>query len=152
MKKANLIGWFFIVPLVLDRVTKYAVLLFQVDAYHVNRFLTLDLVFNRGISWSMFNAADDVTYCVLTSALVIVTIGLAWYTYQRLRMRFSVYGELLILSGAISNIIDRFFYPGVVDFIVVHVGSYAWPTFNIADACIVMGVGIVLLTSYYEKD
>jgi signal peptidase II len=48
-----------------------------------------------------------------------------------------------IAGGAIGNIIDRFHYGYVVDFIDLH----WWPVFNVADSCITVGVGLLILSS-----
>ena len=50
-----------------------------------------------------------------------------------------------ILGGAFGNIIDRFFYDAVIDFLDVYIGSYHWPAFNIADSAISVGVCFLLL-------
>ena len=58
----------------------------------------------------------------------------------------------LIAAGAIGNFIDRIFNGGVVrDFILLHAGPYKWPTFNIADALICAGVGMVLYAAIVEE-
>lgn len=54
-------------------------------------------------------------------------------------------GLMLILGGAIGNLYDRFRYGFVTDFIEVFYKSYQWPTFNIADSAITIGVGLLLL-------
>jgi signal peptidase II len=54
-----------------------------------------------------------------------------------------------INAGIIGNLYDRFFNEGRVrDFIDVYVGSYHWPTFNVADSLLCIGVGILLLLSF----
>lgn len=50
----------------------------------------------------------------------------------------------LIFSGAIGNMVDRFFRGFVVDFIDAYVGEYHWPTFNIADSCICVGAALLI--------
>ena len=52
--------------------------------------------------------------------------------------------EALVLSGAVSNFIDRLYYGAVVDFIDCYVAHWHWPTFNVADACIVVGIGGII--------
>ena len=51
----------------------------------------------------------------------------------------------MILAGAIGNLYDRFRYGFVTDFIEVFYKSYQWPTFNIADSAITIGVGLLLV-------
>ncbi|MCL4144848.1 UNVERIFIED_CONTAM: hypothetical protein GTU68_030809 [Idotea baltica] len=50
-----------------------------------------------------------------------------------------------ILAGAFGNIIDRFRFDAVVDFLDVYVGSHHWPAFNIADSAICVGVTLLIL-------
>jgi len=58
----------------------------------------------------------------------------------------------MILSGAIGNLWDRIFHHHVRDFIDVHLGfGYHWPTFNIADALICVGVGMILYETLFTK-
>jgi signal peptidase II len=54
---------------------------------------------------------------------------------------------VLILAGAAGNLYDRFVYGYVVDFLDVYVSDYHWPAFNVADSCITIGVGLLLLDS-----
>lgn len=51
----------------------------------------------------------------------------------------------LIMSGAIGNLIDRIRYGEVVDFLDFHLFSYHWPAFNIADAAITIGIGLLMV-------
>jgi signal peptidase II len=52
----------------------------------------------------------------------------------------------LILGGAIGNLIDRVRFHEVVDFLHFRLwGGYSWPDFNVADSCIVVGVGVLVL-------
>src|SRR3546814_2216781 len=54
----------------------------------------------------------------------------------------------LVIGGAVGNAIDRALYGAVVDFIDVHWGTLHWPAFNIADAAITGGVGLLLLDAF----
>ena len=58
----------------------------------------------------------------------------------------------LIISGALGNLVDRFRFGYVVDFIEWYYKSYSWPVFNIADSCIVLGAGLLILFSFGKKD
>jgi signal peptidase II len=50
----------------------------------------------------------------------------------------------LILGGAIGNVLDRFFYGAVVDFIDVHYETWHWPAFNLADSAISVGAILIV--------
>ena len=56
-------------------------------------------------------------------------------------------GIVAMLSGAVGNILDRLLYGYVVDFFDFYVGSAHWPAFNIADAMICTGVGLLVIES-----
>ena len=56
-----------------------------------------------------------------------------------------------ILAGALGNVHDRILYGSVVDFIEVHIFSYHWPDFNVADSSIVTGACLLLLDSLLPK-
>ena len=57
---------------------------------------------------------------------------------------------MLILGGAAGNVIDRLVYGYVIDFIDVFYGSWHWPTFNIADSAISVGVFLLLVDAFRE--
>ena len=57
----------------------------------------------------------------------------------------------LILGGAIGNMIDRFRLGYVIDFIHFNVGNFSFPVFNVADSCVVIGAGLLLITSLFAK-
>ena len=54
-------------------------------------------------------------------------------------------GLHLILGGAIGNLLDRFRFGFVVDFLDVYVGNHHWPAFNVADSAICIGIGLLFL-------
>ena len=58
-----------------------------------------------------------------------------------------------VLGGAIGNLTDRIVYGEVIDFLDFRlIGGYIWPTFNMADCWIVVGVGILMVQMYFEED
>jgi len=135
----------------IDRITKNLALSYCRDGCTLNPFVSLDLAFNRGISWGMFSQAPGNLFYVVTSLVILVTAGLAIYTLRRLRACKPIWAELLVLGGSISNITDRFIHGGVVDFIVVSYGQFSWPMFNVADICIVMGV-LAMIFEVYKRE
>ena len=59
-------------------------------------------------------------------------------------------GIAAVVAGAVGNMADRLLYGHVVDFLDAYIGSAHWPAFNIADAMICTGVGLVLLENFAE--
>jgi len=139
------------VAIIIDRLTKSYALAHWHERYEVNSLLSFELIMNRGISWSMLSSHDATFFTVVSCIVAAITIALAWYAWQRYEHGYTVVGEVLVLAGAISNLLDRYVYGGVIDFIVLSYHTWTWPVFNVADMCIVGGVGIMLLMSLCEK-
>ncbi len=154
MKKiVHAFGYFLLMNLVfiVDRATKYLALAFEGTETSVLPGLSLVYVKNRGISWSLFYAQNTWAF-VAVSALVSIVIGIVGiYTYERLRQNKAVIGEVLVLTGAISNLFDRIVHGGVIDFIECSFRGWYFPVFNIADVAIVIGVGIMLIQFWRES-
>lgn len=139
-------GLLFTVLFLVDRVTKALILWWGTDELRVAPFLSFKLCFNRGISWGLLHSSGTGQFILVTALTIAVIILLSIYAYTRWSNGCPVWGETLALTGALSNLIDRFFYGGVIDFILFSVGDWSWPLFNIADASIVVGVFLILLT------
>ncbi len=136
--------------LVVDRLSKIWALK-NASNYNVNKYLFYELVFNRGISWGIFNQDSELIFSSITSLIIVVTALLAAYTYKRFKAGYFIAGELFVLAGSCSNIFDRFMYGGVIDFIVIHNSYFTWPVFNVADMAVVLGVCIMFLESNYYQ-
>lgn len=102
-------------------------------------FLELMVVWNRGISYGLFQQETAVGRWALLAVSVAAAVGLSvWMARATSRLLAAFLG--LIVGGAIGNAIDRMAYGAVFDFVHFHVGSFSWYVFNIADAAIVAGV------------
>lgn len=137
----------------LDRVTKLAVSA-KIPLYDsqpiIDSFFNLVHTRNTGIAFSMFSDAQPfvkeyIIPAFSTAALVFI-IYIFWKA-ESTGLRTAL-GLTLILSGAAGNLYDRFVYGYVVDFLDFYVGSYHWPAFNVADSCITIGAGLLLLESF----
>jgi signal peptidase II len=100
---------------------------------------------NTGSAFGLFRGlpgARYVLFLVGVAALVIV----AGYLRRADPDKPRIAAELgLLAGGALGNIIDRVAFGRVTDFVVWRVGTHEWPTFNVADAALVVGVLAVLL-------
>lgn len=139
--------------LIADRLTKWWALE-VLSEKPISVFYGFDLViqWNQGVSWSMFRATSTTGYWLLTIFISCMILGLAAYIYHRAAQRYSIVFEMLVLGGALSNLIDRLYYGAVLDFIELYVGSYHWPVFNIADMCICFGVVGILIKNLWGLD
>jgi signal peptidase II len=110
---------------------------------------------NEGAAFSMF--ADSSSPHAVRWGLVSFTMVAALavlIALVRLGSRFSAttIALALILAGALGNVHDRIAYGSVIDFIEVHIFSYHWPDFNVADSAVVTGACLLLLDSLLQKD
>lgn len=137
----------FLIPLVVDQITKYWAIKNLATSWPALPFLQFDLIYNRGVTWGLFNSASY--FSTVTLIVIAVAAILAVVTVNAFKKNKNVTPQLLVLSGAVSNILDRILHSGVVDFITIHIGDWYWPTFNVADACIVLGV--IWMIFVYEE-
>jgi signal peptidase II len=114
-------------------------------------FLDLIVVWNRGISYGLFQQDSEVGRWVLLAVMIAAAVGLSvWMARASSRLLAASLG--LIVGGALGNAIDRIAYGAVFDFVHFHVGSFSWYVFNVADAAIVAGVvGLVYDSVVLDK-
>lgn len=109
-------------------------------------FLSLTMVWNRGVTFGLLNGLGNFGAWALTAvALAVVAALLLWLRRAENRLVAAALGA--IAGGAIGNVIDRLRFGAVVDFIHLHVGGWSWYVFNVADAAIVCGVTALVLDS-----
>lgn len=140
--------------LVLDQVNKlWLIFVFGIETRQPVRLAPfLDVIFakNTGISYSLFRAETDAQRLGLLAFVAMATLCLGIWLW---RSRTTLVGLALglVVGGALGNAIDRFAYGFVADFYHFHVGSFSWYVFNLADVAIVVGVGLLLVDSFYAR-
>lgn len=136
--------------LVVDRISKMVALAYCTESIcTVNAYLSFDVMFNRGISWGMFHSTSDIVFVLVSLVIAMITVLFCWQAYYNYMRGTTILGEVCIIAGSFSNLVDRIMYGGVVDFIVLSYNTFSWPVFNVADVAIVCGVGILIFC--YEK-
>ena len=115
------------------------------------QFIRLTLGYNTGVAFGMF-ANGGVWPLVVTGFIIII---LAVWLARALRAGqippFTAWPIGLILGGALANFVDRLPDGRVTDFLDLGIGAARWPTFNLADSFIVVGVAVLLLISLAPK-
>ena len=103
------------------------------------------MVWNRGVSFGMFQSGESGRWLLSAVAVAIVVGLLIWL--RRVDVWWLGAGLGAVIGGAIGNVVDRLWYDegAVADFFDFHVAGWHWPAFNVADAAIVVGVGLILL-------
>lgn len=107
-------------------------------------FLDLTVVWNRGISYGLFQQESETGRWLLAGFKLAAAVFLTVWLRKSMN-RAETIGIGLIIGGAIGNAIDRIWHGAVFDFVHFHVGSFSWYVFNIADAAIVIGVVFMAL-------
>lgn len=109
---------------------------------------------NEGAAFSLFadSTSPHTVRWTLIGFSLLAAVGVL-IAMARLGQRFNLttVALALILGGALGNVHDRIVYGSVVDFIEVHIFSYHWPDFNVADSAIVTGACLLLLDSLLSK-
>lgn len=116
---------------------------------------------NRGGLFGYFSQMTDPWRTILLTLLPVAAIALVIYYMTRCEEeeRITLFGLSLVLGGAIGNLIDRLFRGEVIDFLDAYIsapgaaawlvdrfGTAHWPTFNLADSCIVTGACLLALS------
>lgn len=107
-------------------------------------WLDFVLVWNRGISYGLFQQESDLGRWLLVGVTIVATIALTVWM-ARTTSRLSAVALGLVVGGAVGNGVDRVVYGAVVDFVHFHVADFSWYVFNVADAAIVAGAALIVL-------
>ena len=105
---------------------------------------------NEGAAFSLFAdsaSPNTVRWGLIAFSLLAAFAVLAAMIRLGDRVTLTTVALALVLAGALGNVHDRIVYGSVVDFIEVHIFSYHWPDFNVADSAIVTGACLLLLES-----
>ncbi len=114
---------------------------------------------NKGMAFSFLDGDDGKRVLLLIISLVMTGAFIAYYVieYKKLDTLTKV-GLALMISGAFGNLIDRAFYwesitgfGGVIDWIIFKFGRWEFAMFNIADACLVVGIIIIMLKMVLDE-
>ena len=106
-------------------------------------FLALYRTYNTGVAFSMFASLGDRALIVVSLGVIAFVLFLA--TRTTAAQILSRAGFALIVGGAVGNIIDRALLGHVIDYVLFHTPVWSFAIFNLADAFITVGAGMVLL-------
>jgi signal peptidase II len=155
--KAHLIFWpLLLVGLLLDLWSKKVIFewLGQLESRSVsiiNGFLRFVIAVNDGAAFGIFSGKPYQLAAVSAIALIII---FAVFLFGRIHHKLIHVALALFAAGVCGNLYDRIFNNGSVrDFIDVHIQisgrEYRWPTFNIADSLLCIGVGLLIISTLF---
>lgn len=146
------------IALPLDQITKHLI----IGNFHYGERLEVipglfDLthVRNPGGAFSFFatGPAELRMTFFIGSTLIAIVLLLVFLRQHPANTRLSPLALGMIMGGAIGNLLDRLRFGEVIDFLDFHLwGGYTWPTFNVADSMIVVGVAILMIEIFFQQD
>lgn len=155
-KRYHLMAWPAVAVIVLDQLSKWAVLR-NLRVHECVPVLTgfFDLVHvrNRGMAFGLMNrpGIDFTFYFLVAASLGAVVLLLVWFLKLKDGDSRLTLGLSLILGGAVGNLIDRLRFREVIDFLDFYLGQYHWPVFNLADSAITVGTFLVALSLIFKR-
>lgn len=118
----------------------------------IDGVLYLGYAENPGIAFGQLQGGGEFGRWMLTTLAALAVIGVVIYLLRTSRSDDRILGACaLLLAGIAGNLTDRVRLGHVIDFIDVHIGSFQWPTFNVADAAICIGAGLMALDLLLER-
>ena len=142
--------------IVADRLTKNAIVHRIRPGYSIPVIpgvFRLSHVINTGAAFSLMESWQPgkvrIGLIAFSVAAAVVLITLLWRAGRQLTM--TSLALALIFGGALGNLYDRIRFHHVVDFLAVRIYHYDWPDFNVADSCIVIGAGLLLLEIFLPQ-
>jgi signal peptidase II len=144
--------WWSVLIVVLDQVTKVIAeqWLLPLQPLPVLPSFNLTLMYNTGAAFSFLAGAGGWQrglFIVLASVISVVLV--IWLLRLSRDQRLQAAALVLVLGGAVGNLIDRILYGHVIDFIQLYYQQWYWPTFNIADAAISVGAVLLIIDTLF---
>lgn len=144
--------WLSLLVVVLDQLSKYWVVASfeEYEVLTVWPVFNLTLVYNTGAAFSFLSDAGGWQRWFFVVIGVLVSMAMVvWLAQLRVGERRTAYGLALIVGGAVGNLIDRVALGKVVDFLQWHWQDWYWPSFNLADSAITLGVVLLLIDGLF---
>ena len=143
----------------LDQLTKWLVrqnIPYGAEIPIIPGFFSLVHASNTGAAFSMFTGNNFFFVALASVALVVILFLLirdprTRTPHQRLTNVTKISLGLLA-AGIVGNLTDRILRGAVTDFLHFYVREYAWPSFNVADSCICVAAGLLILASFQNRE
>ena len=111
----------------------------------IPNFFSITHIKNPGVAFGMFANSENILRYFFVFFVPFVVIIFLVYNLKNIKNKMERLSYILIISGAIGNLVDRISNGHVTDFLDFHFKTFYWPVFNLADVFIVLGVGFLLL-------
>ncbi|MCB1908547.1 MAG: lipoprotein signal peptidase [Rhodocyclaceae bacterium] len=114
------------------------------ERIELTKFFDLVLVFNPGAAFSFLADHSGWQRWFFVVLAVLICGWLLVLLRRHQAERLLPFAFAMIIGGAAGNVVDRFLYGAVVDFLYFHAGRYGWPAFNLADSAITLGIVLMI--------
>jgi len=123
---------------------------FDHNFYMINEYISIQILYNKGIAFSLFNSTSIVVNTILILIISIIILFLLYIfikDFSRLS-RAELLGYMFLIGGATGNFLDRLINGSVLDFLIVNYNQIYFPAvFNVADIFISFGA-LLIITNY----
>lgn len=137
---------------IVDQISKFLVRLsFQYGKPYdiVGEWVRLTYIENAGMAFGIQVGGQTFFTVFAILATIVIFVYIVRARQERWLLRVAL---ALILGGAIGNLIDRFLYGKVVDFIDIGIRETRWPIFNIADSAVTVGMIILVVLVLFDRN
>jgi len=150
LKKSILIPFITILVIILDIVTKAIIVnkLSPDEVIKVLPFLNIVHIKNKGAAFGLFAGLGNMFFIVVSIAAILFI----FFYMRSLKKKVEIISLSLVVGGAVGNLIDRVMLGKVTDFIDFFVNTWHWPSFNVADSALTVGIILFLWTNIFGSD
>lgn len=145
MSKRTLIILISSIVIALDFITKKIILarVMLHESINVLPFFSIVHVENKGAAFGSFtNLGNNIFIIISIIAIIFILVYLS-----KVHQKLEFVSLSLVLGGAIGNLLDRIQFGKVIDFIDIFIGKWHWPSFNVADSALTVGIILFLISN-----
>lgn len=118
----------------------------------ISGFLNFIYAENTGVAFSQFANGGELGRWILSALAALASVAVLYYFWRTPRSEDRILGACaLLFAGIVGNLTDRIRLGYVIDFIDVQFGGWHYPTFNVADAAICCGAGLLILDLLFNR-
>ncbi len=137
-----------------DRISKiYVIRIFELENktdIYLTEYLNFFLIWNKGIAFGLFSFDESFIYNVITGIIIIICVIVTLMIYNN--SGFKKISLIFVLGGALGNLFDRIYYSAVPDFIDLHINSFHWFIFNVADIFVTLGIICLIFDEIFANN
>ncbi len=132
----------------LDRITKYLLLKFNYEKIVILPVLNIIKVWNKGIAFGLFSKGGNIANLILI-LITIIVLGVSYIWAKKIyskekKDKITLFSLGMLFGGGLGNLTDRILFGKVFDFIDLHIKSFHWATFNVADISITFSLFLLI--------